>query len=148
MSDKTRLENNNLELMNIYNAVENLPSAGGDVKLYDSIANMNLDHNVDDGQLAMVGVDTYERINTLSLPVTEAYLPLQVTLDFTANELIQLWGGPTSGRGCHLRIDLDASHCDVVNHKTKEYYGQYTSEDGIHYTLLSEEPIRINLAPR
>ena len=57
MSDKSRLENNNLELMNIYNAVENLPNSGGgagDVKLYDSIANMNLDHSVSEGQLAIV----------------------------------------------------------------------------------------------
>ena len=138
MSDKTRLENNNLELMNIYNAVENLPNAGGgggDVKLYDTIANMNLDHSVSEGQLAIVysnvsaniTADTEFQIGTFPEVVV---LPTAITdyleVGFRAVDesvMFDCWG------------QLDASRYDISCYSENGGINiQYESQDGITYT--------------
>ena len=135
MSDKTRLENNNLELMNIYNAVENLPSAGGDVKLYDSIVNMNLDHNVDDGQLGIVyynssanltedsefQIGTFPETVVLPTAITEYYEVGFVPVD--SSRMFDCWGNLSTDR---YSIDVYGDYGNIRI--------QYESSDGITYT--------------
>lgn len=138
MSDKSRLENNNLELMNIYNAVENLPNSGGgagDVKLYDSIANMNLDHSVSEGQLAIVysnvsaniTADTEFQVGTFpETVVLPTAMEDYMEVGFRAVDeeaMFDCWGqfGPDE-----YRIDCytDAGEIRI----------QYGSQDGLTYT--------------
>ena len=122
---------NGVKLIGTYNG----GSGGGDVKLYDSITNMNLDHNVDDGQLAIVyhnessniTADTEFQIGTFPETVV---LPTAFTdyaeLGFTPVEegaWVECWGRLESNG---YNIDMHGDFGDIRI--------RYESSDGITYT--------------
>lgn len=184
MSDKSRLENNNNNLMDITNSISNLPnyieirnqninitengiynadsgytgfgevninvpSSGGDVKLFDTVENMNNDSSPVENGLAIVysNINTTRAITSADLPVTSTLLPETITLSNVVTDIYQMWGGPSSGRGCHLQITLTPTYCTLTRQVDSLLYARYESTDGIHYTKTYGGN-EINFAPR
>ena len=170
MSDKSRLENNNLTLQNITNTVMNMPdyveiknqdinitengvytadtgytglgsvtvnvSGGeGNVKQFDSIANMQADPNPTEGDLAIVYYSTGGNL-TAETEFQVATFPETVTLSSAITNLIDLqfkaidesimfdcWGNISSDR-FSMDCYIDGGNIRI----------EYTSSDGINYT--------------
>ena len=138
MSDyENRLNDNNLNLMNIMNIVSNLPDASGagDVKLFDSIANMQADPNpVEDG-LAIVYYST-------GGPITEntefqiANFPETVTLPSAVTDYINLQFRALDESitfDCFGQLSSNAFELDCYT-DDGDISIQYESSDGINYT--------------
>ena len=170
MSDKSRLENNNLTLQNITNTVMNMPdyieiknqdktiningvynaesgytglgtvtvnvsSGEGDVKLYDSVTNMNLDHNVDDGQLAIVyynesaniTANTEFQIGTFpEIVVLPTAFAGYAELEFSAVDESVMFE-------CYGQLNASQYSIDCYTYRS-EIKIEYSSQDGITYT--------------
>ena len=169
MSDKSRLENNNLTLQNITNTVMNMPdyveiknqdinvtenglytantgytglgtvtvnvsSGEGDVKLFDSIANMQADPNPTEGDLAVVYRNELEGI-TEDSEFSSCIFPNTVVLDeaFTGNvsdRFRQVDDGYFDGI---MNVSSTASIFQGYG-ESSEIRVEYTSQDGITYT--------------
>ena len=132
IAEQTNIINN---LSNLVNSKAATGGGSGEVKLYDSISNMNADHSVDDGQLAIVyynqsaniTADTEFQIGTFPETVV---LPTAFTdyadLGFTPIEegvWIDCWG----------RLDSNGYNIDMHG-EIGDIRIRYESSDGITYT--------------
>ena len=124
------------------NAISNISTGGGgggtgDVKLYDSIANMRLDTNVNNGQLAIVyynniqGITATTQFQKCTFPQT-VVLPTPVGEDdyislsfqpLDTSIMFECWG-TCERNGFYLDVMLDDGDISIY----------YTSTDGVNYT--------------
>ena len=74
-------------------------------------------------------------------------LPETITLSNVVTDIYQMWGGPSSGNGCHLEMTLTQTYCTLTRQVDSLLYARYESTDSIHYTKTYGGD-EINFAPR
>ena len=126
------------------NAILNIITENKKAKLFTSLEEMQADPNPSEGDIAVVYGIKEILLSQDKLPVQSLILPATVVLNEPVTKTYSLYGGPSSGSGCNLEIQLTASSCILKNQQTHNEYARYTSSDGITYNILGGSDVTIN----
>lgn len=126
------------------NAILNIITENKKAKLFTSLEEMQADPNPTEGDIAVVYGVREILLSQDKLPVQSLILPATVVLNEPVTKNYSLYGGPSSGSGCNLEIQLTASSCILKNQQTNKEYARYTSSDGITYNILGGSDVTVN----
>lgn len=132
IAEQTNIINN---LSNLVNSKAAGGGGSGEVKLYDSISNMNADHSVDDGQLAIVYHNQSANI-TADTEFQVGIFPETVVLPTAFTDYAELGFTPVEEGiwiECWGRLESNEYNIDMYG-EIGEIRIRYESSDGITYT--------------
>ena len=114
-------------------AISNIPTGGGDIKLFETVEEMQLDPSPNEGDLAVVYKEELTGVTEES-EFDSCIFPNTVILDTAFSDSIYGSFSSTGGSYFEGNVDMSSSSFRFDGFGDKMIRVQYTSNDGITYT--------------